>query len=149
MKEALGFLMTREIAHQQSFEKALYAIQPNFPPGKLPGMPEFTNVYFNMSKGSENLRGPWNNEPVFEFRDAEPGVDGGSGVAELTLRSDEKQVLDRMAARTRSDPQSAPTTGAELGMAAADGGTMPQGAGNGAGMSPTSTPGSTGSGSRA
>ncbi|MES2991866.1 MAG: manganese catalase family protein [Pseudomonadota bacterium] len=149
VKEALGFLMTREIAHQQSFEKALYAIQPNFPPGKLPGMPEFTNVYFNMSKGSENLRGPWNNEPVFEFRDAEAGVDGGSGVAELTLRSDEKQVLDRMAARTRSDPQSAPTTGAELGMAVADGGTMPPGAGNGAGMSPTSASGSTGSGSRA
>ena len=37
VKEALGFLMTREIAHQKSFEKALYAIEPNFPPGKLPG----------------------------------------------------------------------------------------------------------------
>ncbi len=51
VKEALGFLMTREIAHQQSFEKALYSIQPNFPVGKLAGMPEFTNVYFNMSHG--------------------------------------------------------------------------------------------------
>lgn len=30
VKEALGFLMTREIAHQLSFEKALHAIQPNF-----------------------------------------------------------------------------------------------------------------------
>ncbi|PYD07439.1 Mn-containing catalase, partial [Pseudomonas savastanoi pv. glycinea] len=37
VKEALGFLMTREIAHQLSFEKALHAIQPNFPQGKLPG----------------------------------------------------------------------------------------------------------------
>jgi Mn-containing catalase len=37
VKEALGFLMTREIAHQKSFEKALYSISPNFPPGKLPG----------------------------------------------------------------------------------------------------------------
>ena len=27
-KDALGFLMTREIAHQKSFEKALYAIEP-------------------------------------------------------------------------------------------------------------------------
>src|SRR5690349_22020952 len=43
VREALGFLMTREIAHQKSFEKALYAIEPSFPPGKLPGMPEFTN----------------------------------------------------------------------------------------------------------
>ncbi len=39
VKEALGFLMTREIAHQKSFEKALYAIEPNFPSGKLPGVP--------------------------------------------------------------------------------------------------------------
>ena len=28
--DALGFPMTREIAHQKSFEKALYAIEPNF-----------------------------------------------------------------------------------------------------------------------
>ena len=32
VKEALGFLMTREVAHQKSFEKALYSIEPNFPP---------------------------------------------------------------------------------------------------------------------
>src|SRR3954468_19098670 len=76
IKEALGFLMTREIAHQQSFEKALYAIQPNFPPGKLAGMPEFTNVYFNMSVGDGDARGPWNEAPTFEFRDATVAVDG-------------------------------------------------------------------------
>src|SRR6201991_1534561 len=40
IKDALGFLMTREIAHQKSFEKALYAIEENFPSGKLPGVPE-------------------------------------------------------------------------------------------------------------
>jgi Mn-containing catalase len=37
VKEALGFLMTREFAHQKSFEKALYLIQNNFPPGMPPG----------------------------------------------------------------------------------------------------------------
>ncbi len=37
IKDALTFLMTREVAHQKSFEKALYAIPANFPPGKLPG----------------------------------------------------------------------------------------------------------------
>jgi Mn-containing catalase len=123
VKEALGFLMTREISHQQSFEKALYAIQPNFPPGKLPGMPEFTNVYFNMSPsttGSEDVRGPWNNEPTFDFREAEPAVDGGSGLAELTLQSDEAAVVKQMAARTESDPSSDPMTGAELGMGLTD-----------------------------
>src|SRR5438270_3455865 len=53
VKDALGFLMTREVAHQKSFEKALHSIQPNFPQGKLPGKPEFTSVYFNMSKGDD------------------------------------------------------------------------------------------------
>jgi len=38
VKEALGFLMTREVAHQKSFEKALYSIEDNFPAGKLPGI---------------------------------------------------------------------------------------------------------------
>ncbi|MFP3533930.1 manganese catalase family protein, partial [Burkholderia sp. SIMBA_043] len=36
IRDALGFLMTREVSHQKSFEKALYAITANFPPGKLP-----------------------------------------------------------------------------------------------------------------
>lgn len=51
VKDALGFLMTREVAHQKLFEKALYAITPNFPPVKLPGVPEFTNKYYDMSQG--------------------------------------------------------------------------------------------------
>src|SRR3954462_10875824 len=50
LKDALNFLMTREISHQLSFEKALYSIEPNFPPGKLQGKTEFANVYFNMSR---------------------------------------------------------------------------------------------------
>jgi Mn-containing catalase len=50
--------MTREIAHHKSFEKALHSIQPNFPHGKLPGVPEFTSVYYNMSSGND-ARGPW------------------------------------------------------------------------------------------
>src|ERR1700750_2106135 len=61
IKDALGFLMTREIAHQKSFEKALYAIEPNFPPGKLPGMADFTDKYFHMSNGDGGLvTGSWN-----------------------------------------------------------------------------------------
>ncbi|NJK86323.1 MAG: manganese catalase family protein [Bacteroidales bacterium] len=59
VKETLGFLMTREIAHAQMFEAALATIQPNFPPGVLQGDPRFSNTYFNMSDGN-NFRGPWN-----------------------------------------------------------------------------------------
>jgi Mn-containing catalase len=44
IKEALGFLMTREIAHQKPFEKALYSIEHNFPPGKLPGIAPYANM---------------------------------------------------------------------------------------------------------
>jgi len=108
--------MTREIAHQQSFEKALYSIQPNFPPGKLSGKPEFTNVYFNMSSGDGDARGPWNNEPTFEFREAEVAVDGGSGMGELKMTSDEVEVADQAAVRLASDPSADPVTGAMLGM---------------------------------
>ncbi len=36
VKDALAFLMTREAAHQLSFEKALQSVCNNFPPGKLP-----------------------------------------------------------------------------------------------------------------
>lgn len=116
VKEALGFLMTREIAHQQSFEKALYSIQPNFPPGKLPGQPEFTNVYFKMSTGNGDLRGPWNSEPTFEVREGEPGVDGGDGHATVKLDTKEQELLNQTAMRLQSDLEGDPTTGAMLGM---------------------------------
>jgi Mn-containing catalase len=118
VKDALGFLMTREIAHQQSFEKALYSMSPNFPPGKLPGDPRFTNVYFNMSQGNGDSRGPWNAEENFEFvtgGDAQKSVDG-DGDAAVTLTQTEQDVLEQLVVRTASDPESDPLTGAELGM---------------------------------
>ena len=115
VKEALGFLMTREIAHQLSFEKALHAIQPNFPQGKLPGMPEFTNKYFNMS-GEPNVRGPWNQGDEWEYvENPGPAVDGGDGSASVMLSESDMEVLDAMKARTMSVPTVDPITGADLG----------------------------------
>jgi Mn-containing catalase len=73
VKEALGFLMTREVAHQKSFEKALYSIENNFPPGKLPGMPEYASKYYNMSQGPGDARGPWNQGEEWEYVDHRPG----------------------------------------------------------------------------
>ncbi|MBH3442919.1 MULTISPECIES: manganese catalase family protein [Pseudomonas] len=119
VKEALGFLMTREIAHQLSFEKALHSIQPNFPQGKLPGMPEFTNVYFNMSQGTESMRGPWNQGDDWEFVETPtPAVDGGDGLATVQLDSADEALLENMKMRTMSDPNSEPVTGADLGSGA-------------------------------
>ncbi|SFW77109.1 manganese catalase family protein [Chitinophaga sancti] len=59
VKDTLNFLMTREVAHYQMFEAALETIQPNFPPGVLQSDPRYSNLYFNMSSGSD-IRGPWN-----------------------------------------------------------------------------------------
>ncbi|KRP45185.1 manganese catalase family protein [Pseudomonas poae] len=116
VKDALGFLMTREIAHQLSFEKALHAIQPNFPQGKLPGMPEFTQVYFNMSQGAQDVRGPWNQGEEWTFvEDPQPAVDGGDGTASVQLDASDEAQLDAMKIRTLSDPSSDPMTGADLG----------------------------------
>lgn len=118
VKEALGFLMTREIAHQKSFEKALYAIEPNFPPGKMPGDTRFTSVYFNMSQGGPEVQGPWNEGEQWQVvsdREQQMAVDGGDGSASVQVNSNERALLDQMAARTRSDPESDPLTGAELG----------------------------------
>jgi Mn-containing catalase len=119
VKEALGFLMTREVAHQKSFEKALYAIEPNFPPGKMPPDPRFASVYFNMSQGPGEMRGPWNQGDGWDFvtdREKQAAVDGGSGDAEVALPDEDIDVLKQMATRTQSNPAAEPMTGAELGM---------------------------------
>lgn len=140
VKDALTFLMTREISHQLSFEKALYSIEPNFPPGKLPGKPEFANVYFNMSRATEgglgasdpgagastsgtegdaalatDRRGPWNASPVFDYQEGRPAVDGGSGGFEVQCDAQESQALQAMKQRLASKVDSDPLTGAELG----------------------------------
>jgi Mn-containing catalase len=116
IKETLGFLMTREIAHQKSFEKALHSIQPNFPQGKLPGVPEYTSVYYKMSQGDDVTRGPWNEGPGWQFVDSpEPAVDGGDGSATVNVSKGDVKVLQAMASRTASDASSDPTTGADLG----------------------------------
>lgn len=119
VKEALGFLMTREIAHQRSFEKALYSMEPNFPPGKLPGDARFADVYFNMSQGEGDMRGPWNSDENFTYvsdREKQGGIDG-DGHAEISLTEEEHLVVQAMANRTASNPDLNPMTGAELGAA--------------------------------
>ena len=126
IKEALGFLMTREVAHQKSFEKALYAIEDNFPSGKLPGMDEFANLYVNASQGEGDMEGPWNSGELWE-RDEGPtaALDGGDGTASVKLAKDDKKVADALAKRTKSDPKSDPVTGADLGAGPGAGRTTP------------------------
>jgi len=122
VKEALGFLMTREMSHQKSFEKALYAITPNFPPGKNPGDPRFASLYVNTSQGEADMRGPWNSDENFEYvhdREQQMALDGDDGGASVELEADEAERVNQAALRTSSDPHSDPVTGVDLGQGAA------------------------------
>jgi Mn-containing catalase len=124
IKEALGFLMTREVAHQKSFEKALYAIQDNFPPGKLPAIEKFANVYVNTSQGPGDMQGPWNSGPQWERIDnleQTMPIDGGSGQATVELSTDELETVQQLAARTKSSTEEDPETGVDLGAGAGAG----------------------------
>lgn len=115
VKDALGFLMTREVAHQISFEKALYSIRNNFPPGKLPPIEKYATTYFDMSEGGE-VRGSWNSDENFEYvTNPPPAVDGGDGMASVNLPGPQQANLDAMKLRTASDPSVNPVTGTDLG----------------------------------
>jgi Mn-containing catalase len=118
IKDALGFLMTREVAHQKSFEKALYSITDNFPPGKLPGIAPYANMYVNTSQGEGDATGPWNTGEqwirVDDLQQVMP-ADGGTGLATVELESAERKVAEKLVARTQSDASADPQTGADLG----------------------------------
>jgi Mn-containing catalase len=118
IKDALGFLMTREVAHQKSFEKALYAIENNFPSGKLPGVEKYASMYVNTSQGEGDTTGPWNSGDEWDRIDDLEQVmpaDDGDGSASVQLAARDKKVAAKMAKRTLSDPTADPTTGADLG----------------------------------
>jgi Mn-containing catalase len=120
--------MTREIAHQKSFEKALYAIEPNFPPGKLPGVEPYADLYVNASQGPGDSEGPWNSGEQWQKLDKVEErlpLDGGDGMAFVTLKGPELEAMEAMAERTASDSASDPLTGADLGAGPGAGKTTP------------------------
>ena len=118
VKDALGFLMTREIAHKKSFEKALYSIYGHFPPGKRPGDPKFESKYYNLSEGEGDARGPWNEGKEWEYVDGggqKSAVDGGDGSASVKMSTQAEKLLAAESRRTMSNTSIDPRTGAELG----------------------------------
>ncbi len=79
-RDALTFLMTREVAHQKMFESALAAIENNFPPGNVPPDERFTHAYFNDSKnGAASDKGfnLANSQGLWEFTMSEPSAATG------------------------------------------------------------------------
>ena len=86
-KDALQFLMTREIAHMKSFALALDSLgKKPFSIGKIPPTPKLVDQYFNDSTGvgdhgEYDARGPWNSGNGWEFVEAPAfgEVRGGNG----------------------------------------------------------------------
>jgi Mn-containing catalase len=72
-KDALQFLMTREITHMKAFMAALESLgKPPLEVGKIPPTRELVNQYFNDStgegdEGEYDARGPWNEGNGWEF----------------------------------------------------------------------------------
>jgi manganese catalase len=72
-KDALQFLMTREITHMKAFAAALESMKkPAFSIGKIAPTPGLVNQFFNDStgigeEGEIDTRGPWNEGGDWEF----------------------------------------------------------------------------------
>jgi Mn-containing catalase len=74
-KDALQFLMTREITHMKVFMMALESMGKDpLSVGKIPPSPDMVNKYFNDSTGDGELghdsRGPWNQGNGWEFEES-------------------------------------------------------------------------------
>src|SRR3954469_13529948 len=75
-KEALQFLMTREITHMRAFSAALESMEkPPFSIGQIPPTAGLVNQFFNDSTGEGDhgeidTRGPWNEGGEWEFVEA-------------------------------------------------------------------------------
>src|SRR4051794_20891852 len=72
-KDALQFLMTREITHMKAFAAALESMnKPAFSIGRIAPTPGLVNQFFNDSTGTGDegeidTRGPWNEGEQWEF----------------------------------------------------------------------------------
>ena len=81
-KDALQFLMTREITHMKAFMAALDSLgKPPLSIGKIEPTPGLVDQYFNDStgegeNGEKDARGPWNQGNGWQYVDS-PALNGG------------------------------------------------------------------------
>jgi Mn-containing catalase len=99
-KDALQFLMTREITHMKSFAAALESMGlPPFMIAKIAPTPGLVEQYINASTGEGDLgevdaRGPWNQEPDFRYT-ASPALEA--------VEDEESGELDALSANPESE----------------------------------------------
>lgn len=86
-KDALQFLMTREITHMKAFSRALESMnKPTFSIGRIAPTPGLVNQFFNDSTGSGDngeidTRGPWNEGEDWVFMESPALQNGDPGAA--------------------------------------------------------------------
>jgi Mn-containing catalase len=115
-KDALQFLMTREITHMKAFTAALESMnKPRFMIGRIPPTPGLVDQFFNDSTGvgadgEIDARGPWNSGGDFQFVEAPAFQDpstrpagGDGGVDDRTTSSagDVEMVEELLAEQLR------------------------------------------------
>jgi Mn-containing catalase len=78
-RDALTFLMTREVAHQKMFESALAAIANNFPSSNVPPDERFTHTYFDESTNGKKTSDGFelvNSQGLWDFELSQPHAGG-------------------------------------------------------------------------
>jgi Mn-containing catalase len=110
-KDALQFLMTREITHMKAFTAALESMgKPRFMIGRIPPTPRLVDQFFNDSTGSGedgeiDARGPWNEggdwerveAPAFQEMRQAPTDSGDARVDDRsTSTSDSPEALEEL-----------------------------------------------------
>jgi Mn-containing catalase len=110
-RDALQFLMTREITHMKAFTLALESMKkPPFVIGRIPPTPGLVDQFFNDSTGAGedgevDARGPWNEggdwdrveAPAFQELRA-PGVASGAVDDRSTSTSDSPERIEELLA---------------------------------------------------
>jgi len=102
-KDALQFLMTREITHMKAFTAALDSLgKPQFSIGKIPPTAILVDQFFNDSTGAGvdgeiDARGPWNQGGDWEFVNAPALQDTRENVADA-------EPIDDRSTSTAAEP---------------------------------------------
>lgn len=112
-KDALQFLMTREITHMKAFAAALDSLEkPRFAVGKIAPSKPLVDQYFNDSTGQGNMgeidtKGPWNEGETWQVVDAPAfqearGMTGGAEIeAEASEAADPEGIRELLVDQMR------------------------------------------------
>lgn len=98
-KDALQFLMTREITHMKAFAAALESLEkPRFSVGQIAPSTPLVNQYFNDStgegdRGEIDTTGPWNEGGEWEIVDS-PALSGLAAKAETGIQAEASEADD-------------------------------------------------------